>query len=58
MSFLTRRMALCIYKTKVLPYFDYGDIFYIDTHVRATDKLQNRALIQIATAPTIFNGFH
>ena len=51
-------MALCIYKTKVLPYFDYGDIFYIDTHVRATDKLQNRALIQIATAPTIFNGFH
>ena len=34
-SFLTRQMALCIYKTKVLPYFDYGDIFYIDTHVRA-----------------------
>ena len=40
-------MALCIYKTKVLPYFDYGDVFYIDTHVSATDKwqkLQNRAL--------------
>ena len=29
-SFLTRQMARCIYKTKVLPYFDYGDIFYID----------------------------
>ena len=31
-SFLTRQMALCIYKTKVLPYFDHRDIFYIDTH--------------------------
>ena len=46
-NLLTKHMALSIYKTKILPYFDYGDIFYMDTHVRATDKLQklhNRAL--------------
>ena len=54
-SFLTRQIALCIYKTKVSLYFDYGDIFYIDTHVRATDKLQQlqkRALrICLKSAP-------
>ena len=33
--------------SKILPYFDYGDIFYINTFVRSRDKLQrlqNRGL--------------
>ena len=54
-GFLTEHMALSIYKMKILPYFDYGDIFYLGTHVRATDKLQklqNRALrICLRSAP-------
>ena len=39
--------ALCLYKTKILPYFDYGDIFYNKTYIRTLtklQKLQNRAL--------------
>ena len=39
--------ALCLYKSKIRPYFDYGDIFYIKTFTRALSKLQklqNRAL--------------
>ena len=39
--------ALTIYKSKILPYFDYGDIFYNNTYVRTTNKLQklqNRAI--------------
>ena len=44
---ITNKQALCIYKSKILPYFDYGDIFYMKTHQRTIDKLQklqNRAL--------------
>ena len=39
--------ALTIYKFKMLPYFDYGDIFYNNTYVGTTNKLQklqNRAI--------------
>ena len=39
--------ALCLYKSKILPYFDYGDIFYNKNYIRALAKLQklhNRAL--------------
>ena len=45
--FLTQKAFLLLYKTKVLPYFDYGDIFYMGTNQKATNKLQrlqNRAL--------------
>ena len=46
-NYLTTTMALTIFKSKILPYFDYGDIFYMDTHARVLKKLQvlqNRAL--------------
>ena len=39
--------ALSIYKTKILPYFDYGDVLYRNSDTRNTTKLQrlqNRAL--------------
>ena len=45
--FLTQKASLVIYKTKVLPYLDYVDIFYMGTNQKATNKLQrlqNRAL--------------
>ena len=40
-------MALTIYKSKIMPYFDYGDIFLMGVQVKTSDtlqKLQNRAL--------------
>ena len=46
-NFITTHQALTIYKSKILPYFDYGDIFYINTFVKPRDKLQrlqNRGL--------------
>ena len=39
-NFITTYQALSIYKSKILPYFDYGDIFYINTFVRTLHKLQ------------------
>ena len=44
---INTRQALIIYKSKVLPYFDYGDIFYIGAHQQSLgklQKLQNRGL--------------
>ena len=44
---LNQEQALALYKSKILPYFDYGDIFYNKTYIRTTDKLQklqNRAI--------------
>ena len=38
--YLSKPQALLIYKTKVLPYFDYGDILYHQTGIRAMNKLQ------------------
>ena len=38
---------MTIYKSKILPYFDYGDIFYNKTYSPTLDKLQklqNRAI--------------
>ena len=46
-GYVDKKQALTIYKSKVMPYFDYGDIFLIGTHVKTRDmlqKLQNRAL--------------
>ena len=46
-NYITIHQALTIYKSKILPYFDYGDIFYINTFVRRFHKLQrlqNRGL--------------
>ena len=44
---ITQSVAIRIYKTKILPYFDQGDILFIDAFKKDTDKLQklqNRAL--------------
>ena len=44
---ITQSTAVKIYKTKVLPYFDQGDILYMDAFskdVSKLQKLQNRAL--------------
>ena len=45
--FINNTQALYLYKSKILPYFDYGDIFYNKTFSRTLlrlQKLQNRAL--------------
>ena len=46
-KYINTEQAICIYRSKVLPYFDYGDIFYDTTFQRVLYKLQilqNRAL--------------
>ena len=46
-SLLNNTQSLYIYKSKILPYFDYGNIFYNKTFNRTLSKLQklqNRAL--------------
>ena len=46
-KYINTRQALAIYKSKVLPYFDYGDILYIGAHQQSLgklQKLQNRGL--------------
>ena len=37
---LNKDQAITIYKSKILPYFDYGDIFYNTAYVRTIEKLQ------------------
>ena len=46
-QFLTNKACKNIFKTMILPYFDYGDILYINSSKRLSDKLdrlQRRAL--------------
>ena len=46
-NIINNKQALTIYKSKILPYFDYGDIFYNKTFSRTLEKiqkLQNRAI--------------
>ena len=46
-KYIDKKQALTIYKNKIMPYFDYGDIFLIGVQVKTRDmlqKLQNRAL--------------
>ena len=46
-NFLSKEASLNIYKAKILPFFDYGDVIYHETNPRVCDKLQklqNRAL--------------
>ena len=46
-KYINIEQAICIYPSKILPYFDYGDIFYNTTFQRILYKLQilqNRAL--------------
>ena len=37
-KFISTHQALVIYKSKIIPYFDYGDIFYINTLVKIRGK--------------------
>ena len=62
-QYVNANAALSIYKTKILPYFDLGDIFYLGSHQKSTVKLQrlqNRALqVCIGAAPrTSTNALH
>ena len=53
-AYLTQEAALILYKSKILPYFDYGDIFYHGAHsylVEKLQKLQNKALRICSHAP-------
>ena len=46
-KYVTVGQSIAIYKSKVVPYFDYGDIFLMGTNQKTIDKmqkLQNRAL--------------
>ena len=46
-NIINNKQAITIYKSKILPYFDYGDIFYNKTFSRTLEKiqkLQNRAI--------------
>ena len=46
-KYITIGQAIAVYKSKVVPYFDYGDIFLMNISMKAVDKLQkiqNRAL--------------
>ena len=46
-KYITIGQAISIYKSKIVPYFDYGDIFLINVSSKTRDrlqKLQNRAL--------------
>ena len=50
--------ALCLYKSKILPYLDYGNIFYNKTFKRTLlklQKLQNRALKLCLQKDHLFN---
>ena len=46
-QYLTDDASLSIYKTMILPYFDYGDILFMNSSTKLLDKLdrlQRRAL--------------
>ena len=46
-KYITTGQSIAIYKSKVVPYFDYGDIFLMNINRKSLDKLQklqNRAL--------------
>ena len=46
-KFITTEQAITIYKSKIVPYFDYGDIFLMNISSKTKQKLQrvqNRAL--------------
>ena len=62
-KFITNDAALLIYKTKILPYLDYGDVLYLGSCNKALSKLQsiqNRALRICISAPrrTSTNNTH
>ena len=39
-QFLTKESAILIYKTMILPYFDYGDIAYMFSSKNELNKLE------------------
>ena len=46
-KFITPEQAITIYRSKIVPYFDYGDIFLMNITAKTTQKLQkmqNQAL--------------
>ena len=62
-KFITNDAALLIYKTKILPYLDYGDVLYLGSCNKSLSKLQSiqsRALRICISAPprTSTNNTH
>ena len=58
MKFINKRMALSIYSSTVLPYFDYADIIYMNANVTSLQRLQydqNRALKIALNLPWLTN---
>ena len=52
-QYLTETASLTIYKTMILPYFDYGDILFINSQkklLQKLDRLQKRA-VKLCTRP-------
>ena len=46
-KYITIRQSIAVYKSKIVPYFDYGDIFFMNISAKTIErlqKLQNRAL--------------
>ena len=46
-KFVNIQQAITIYRSMIVPYFDYGDIFLTNINLKTIDKLQklqNRAL--------------
>ena len=39
-KFITIEQALTIYRSKIVPYFDYGDVFLMNVTVKTKEKLQ------------------
>ena len=57
-KYIDKKQALTIYKSKIMPYFDYGDIFLIGVQVKTRDmlqKLQNRALRLVLNKDSRYN---
>ena len=62
-GFINKQQSLTIYRSKIMPYFDYGDIFLIGVQAKTRDmlqKMQNRALRLILNRDSRHNvwGLH
>ena len=46
-KYIDKKQSIIIFKSKIMPYFDHGDIFLLGVQIKTRDmlqKLQNRAL--------------
>ena len=60
-KYINYQAALTIYKTMILPYFDYGDIFYMNANEQLLNKLpvlQNKCLRTCLNLPPRSSTLH